>query len=260
MKSKYKFAQKLILDAGDFLRLHLHDQLDIEIKGHFTDLATQLDHQVQEMLVAQIIARYPHDLIYGEESEQRSPIKEGRVWVIDPIDGTSNFIAQKTDFAILLAYFEDGIGQFGLIYDVMADKLYHGGGKFPVYENEQLLSPAETKPLSQSLIGINTGLYAQNIAGLANLADQMLGTRSYGSAGISFSHVLSGRLLIHASYLFPWDYAAAAILGQSLGYSLVGFDGQEPSYEGREHVLFLPTTMLAEIKGKLTYEVTSGIH
>lgn len=260
METKYKFAKELMLDAGNFLRLHLYDQLDIEIKSHFTDLVTHLDHQVQGLLVEQIIDRYPNDFIYSEENEQRSSIKKGRVWVIDPIDGTSNFIAQKTDFAILLAYFEDGIGQFGLIYDVMADKLYHGGGKFPVYENKRLLSQAENKPLAQSLIGINTGLYTQNIAGLANLADQMLGTRSYGSAGISFSHVLTGRLLIHASYLFPWDYASAAILGQSLGYSLIGLDGQEPSYEGREHVLFLPTSMLAEIKGKLTYEVTTGIH
>ncbi|HFH9837739.1 TPA: inositol monophosphatase family protein [Streptococcus suis] len=248
MEAKYRFAQKMILDAGDFLRLHLHDELDIEIKGHFTDLVTQLDHQVQHLMVNQILTRYPNDSIYSEEDERRSPIKKGRVWVIDPIDGTSNFIAQKNDFAILLAYFEEGVGQFGLIYDVMADKLYHGGGNFPVYENDSLLPIVKNKPLTQSLIGINTGLYAQNVAGVANLADRMLGTRSYGSAGISFSHVLSGRLLIHASYLFPWDYAAAAILGEALGYQIMRLDGKPLSYEGREYLIMLPNGQKEEIQ------------
>lgn len=260
MEAKYAFAKKLIIEAGDFLRQHLYDDLQIEIKDHFTDLVTHLDKQVQEQLTEQILSRYPNDVIYGEENEDRLPLKEGKVWVIDPIDGTSNFVAQKADFAVLLAYFEEGIGQFGLIYDVMADTLYHGGGQFPVYENDRLLPVVKDKPLAQSLIGINTGLYAQNIAGLADLADQMLGTRSYGSAGISFSHVLSGRLLIHASYLFPWDYAAAGILGQALGYSLIGLDGKELSYDGREHILFAPTSMLAEIKGILGHEVTTGIY
>ncbi|HFI0255596.1 TPA: inositol monophosphatase family protein [Streptococcus suis] len=248
MEAKYRFAQKMILDAGDFLRLHLHDELDIEIKGHFTDLVTQLDHQVQHLMVNQILTRYPNDSIYSEEDERRSSIKKGRVWVIDPIDGTSNFIAQKNDFAILLAYFEEGVGQFGLIYDVMADKLYHGGGNFPVYENDSLLPIVKNKPLTQSLIGINTGLYAQNVVGVANLADRMLGTRSYGSAGISFSHVLSGRLLIHASYLFPWDYAAAAILGEALGYQIMRLDGKPLSYEGREYLIMLPNGQKEEIQ------------
>ncbi len=248
MEAKYAFAKELMIEAGDFLRQHLHDDLHIETKEHFTDLVTNLDKQVQEQLTEKILSRYPDDVIYGEESDDRLPLKEGKVWVIDPIDGTANFVAQKADFAVLLAYFEEGVGQFGLIYDVMADKLYHGGGQFPVYENDRLLPVAVDKPLTQSLIGINTGLYAQNISGLADLANQMLGTRSYGSAGLSFSHVLSGRLLIHVSYLFPWDYAAAAILGQSLGYSLIGLDGQEPSYEGRQHLIMLPTNKIEEIQ------------
>ena len=53
--------------------------------------------------------------------------QKGAVWVIDPIDGTNNFVTQKEDFAVMVAYFEDGIGQFGLIYDVMRDHLFRGG-------------------------------------------------------------------------------------------------------------------------------------
>lgn len=56
----------------------------------------------------------------------RSPIAQGNVWVLDPIDGTVNFIVQKDNFAVMLAYYEEGVGQFGIIYDVMADILYSG--------------------------------------------------------------------------------------------------------------------------------------
>ncbi|MGZ7142615.1 inositol monophosphatase family protein, partial [Streptococcus pyogenes] len=87
--------------------------------------------------------------------------------------------------------------------------------------------------LEQGLIGLNTGLYAKNVDGLANLANHTLGTRSFGSAGIGFARVLKGQLLAHASYLFPWDYAAACILGPSLGYQLMTMEGKEVSFQGR---------------------------
>ncbi|MBF0786364.1 MULTISPECIES: inositol monophosphatase family protein [unclassified Streptococcus] len=251
MEDKYRFAKEIVLEAGAFLRQHLHDDLEIKEKGHFTDLVTQLDKAVQDHLTDRILTRYPADSILGEESPEHQPLGQGRVWVIDPIDGTTNFIVQQADFAVLLAYFENGLGRFGLIYDVIADKLYHGGGDFPVYENERLLSPFQSKSLKEGLVGLNAGLYAQNYAGLADFADQTLGTRSIGSAGISFSHVLTGRLLAQASYIYPWDYAAASILGEKLGYTLMTTRGEKPAFYGREYVMLVPTEKIREIKGYL---------
>lgn len=247
MEAKYIFAQQIVREAGEFLRQHRQDELHIEEKGHFTDLVTHLDRQVQEDLTRKIHSRYPEDKVYGEETGEAFSLETGAVWLIDPIDGTTNFVAQRTDFAVLLAYFEEGEGQFGLIYDVMQDKLYHGGGRFPVYENDLPLLSYQSRRLKESLIGLNAGLYSQNVGGLADLADQTLGTRSIGSAGLAFSHVLTGRLLLVASYLYPWDYAAAAILGVGLGYQMLRLDGQSPSLAGREYVLFLPKEQIAEV-------------
>lgn len=251
MEDKYQFAKEIVLEAGEFLRQHLHDDLEIEEKGHFTDLVTQLDKAVQEHLTERILGRYWDDCILGEESPSHLPLGQGNVWIIDPIDGTTNFIVQQADFAVLLAYFENGIGKFGLIYDVMQQKLYHGGGDFPVYENDSLLPPFQSKSLKEGLIGLNAGLYAQNYDGLAHFADQTLGTRSVGSAGISFAHVLTGRLLAQASYIYPWDYAAASILGEKLGYTLMTTKGDRPAFYGRECVMLVPTEKIKEIKGYL---------
>lgn len=76
-----------------------------------------------------------NDAILAEENDVRHPINQGNVWVIDPIDGTVNFIVQGSQFAVMIAYYEQGIGQFGLIYDVMADQLLAGGGDFEVTLN-----------------------------------------------------------------------------------------------------------------------------
>ncbi|HFI0451356.1 TPA: inositol monophosphatase family protein [Streptococcus suis] len=248
METKYRLAQSLVLQAGEFLKTHLHDELEIEEKENATDLVTQLDKLTQQFLTNQIKNEYPSDLIFGEEGGDVSSISNGNVWVIDPIDGTSNFIAQKNDFAIMLAYFENGIGQFGLIYDVMQDKLFHGGGKFPVFCNKERLASPSLSSISQTLLGLNAQLYAANKHGLADLANISLGTRSVGSAGIGFSHVLEGRLFAYASYLYPWDYAAASILGQGLGLSLLSLEAEHPSFDKREHVILVANQHLEEVK------------
>ncbi|HEM5997089.1 TPA: inositol monophosphatase family protein [Streptococcus suis] len=248
METKYRLAQSLVLQAGEFLKTHLHDELEIEEKENATDLVTQLDKLTQQFLTNQIKKEYPSDLIFGEEGGDVSSISNGNVWVIDPIDGTSNFIAQKNDFALMLAYFENGIGQFGLIYDVMQDKLFHGGGKFPVFCNKERLASPSLSSISQTLLGLNAQLYAANNHGLADLANISLGTRSVGSAGIGFSHVLEGRLFAYASYLYPWDYAAASILGQGLDLSLLSLEAENPSFDKREHVILVANQHLEEVK------------
>ena len=83
--------------------------------------------------------------------------------MIDPIDGTNNFVTQKEDFAVMVAYFEDGIGQFGLIYDVMRGlPFFTGGGEFPVYRNEVELTLFVDQPLENFLIASNVGMLEKN--------------------------------------------------------------------------------------------------
>ncbi|MHC5792016.1 inositol monophosphatase family protein, partial [Streptococcus pyogenes] len=74
-----------------------------------------------------IVEVYPQDKILGEEGTSDVSMIDGNVWIIDPIDGTTNFIVQQEDFAILIAYYEEGLGQFAIIYDVIKDEMIHGG-------------------------------------------------------------------------------------------------------------------------------------
>ncbi len=93
---------------------------------------TRLDKEVQELLVGEILSGHPEDKICAEAGCLRVSVQEGKVWVIGPIDGTKNFVAQYEDVAVMMASLEVCQVQCGLIYDVVNGDCYHGGGEFPV--------------------------------------------------------------------------------------------------------------------------------
>ena len=87
-----------------------------------------------------------------------------------------------------------------------------------------------------------------NTWGVADLSKASLGVRVYGSAAISFSRILSGQLLAYITYLQPWDYAAASILGEGLGYQIVTLSGEPVDFESRQPIMMAPREKLAEIQ------------
>ena len=248
MENKFDFAKDLVYKAGAYILEHMEEGLKVEEKTCATDLVTQMDKNVQALLVSEILKHYPNDAIFAEEGQLKEDIEIGSVWVIDPIDGTANFVAQGYDFAVMVAYYENGIGQFGIIYDVMRDEMYHGGGEFEVKCNDKVLKPFRNRPLKRFLIASNAGMLERNDWGVADLTKDCLGARAYGSAAISFSRILQGRLLTYITYLYPWDYAAASILGEKLGYRVMTLDGAKPDYKTRQGIMMLPKEKISELQ------------
>lgn len=248
LKNKYQFAQEIIREAGHFIKSKMDHYIHVEEKTQFDDLVTNLDKETQELLISKIKNCYPEDNVFAEEDDIRHPINQGNVWVLDPIDGTVNFIVQGDHFAIMIAYFEAGVGKFGLIYDVMRNLLYCGGGEFPVCVNGRPLPEYEEKPFNRSLLGTNACMYADNYHGIRDLAKQTLGVRVYGGAGISMAQVMAGQLLGYFSHIQPWDYAAAYIMGKKLGYTLLTLDGHPVDFNSRQTIMFIPQAKLTEIK------------
>ncbi|MEY8462451.1 inositol monophosphatase family protein [Streptococcus merionis] len=245
LSQKFDFAKSLICSAVAFLRAQMDQPFEVTEKTDFTDLVTDMDQKVQDFLMSEILAVYPEDHFLAEEGDYKQAIGSGKVWVIDPIDGTANFVAQKQDFAIVVAYYEDGIGKFGLIYDVMAEQFYYGGGDFDVFCNDEQLVPYKDKPFSQFLLAINPGMYHSNHGGVAHLAERVLGVRTYGSAALSSAKVLTGQLLGYISHISPWDYAASKIMGERLGYATVTIEGKQPNFRDREFIMIVPKVRLA---------------
>ena len=97
---------------------------DIETKSNRRDIVTIVDKKVEEIITNKIKNKYPYHYILGEETyDFNYEIKEENVWVIDPIDATANFVKQKEDYCILIAFFENKIPKIGYIFNVEKNEL-----------------------------------------------------------------------------------------------------------------------------------------
>ncbi len=117
-----EFAIDVARSAGDILREGYHQQKTIRLKG-VRDLVTDFDLQSEEYIIEQIREKYPRDGVLAEESGQLLGMKGE--WVIDPLDGTTNFAHGIPFFAISIAYVLGGEAQLGVILDPMRDECFH---------------------------------------------------------------------------------------------------------------------------------------
>ena len=245
---KLKQAKTWVREAGAFLRDNIHQTLEVSQKSNFSDLVTNFDQRVQEIIIEEIMKNYPEDKILAEEAGRNTAAfdrSQENFWVLDPIDGTINFVVQQDNFAVMLAYYEKGQPQFGLILDVMADKLYWNNAQ-EVFCNDRLLS-YKPQVFEKSLLSINSMIYRKNLYKLTDFSLTTLGVRMLGSAGMAYADLLEGKTVAYFSLLQPWDYAAGGILTEKLGFVTKTFEGAKPNLIDRQYVYSLPAHLVEQL-------------
>jgi len=207
-----------ILEAGENIKSKLKDPLVIEHKSSRTDLVTNIDKETEKFFVDHIRKKYPEDKILGEEGlgDELTSLA-GRVWIIDPIDGTMNFVKQQENFCIMLAVYEEGIGQLGFIYNLMNNEFVWGGKGLGVYLNDQKLPNVANLSLEEGIIGMNSVMYAKNQYNSQLIGDASAAVRMMGCAGLEFIQLIRGKEVAYLSMLAPWDFAPGYILSKELG-------------------------------------------
>ncbi len=227
-KATVKQVTEWVKEAGKNVRKSLQHPLVVEQKSGRTDLVTNIDKMTETFFVDKIRTNYPGAKIMGEEGlGDKVSSLEGQLWIIDPIDGTLNFVKQQENFCIMLALYVDGTGELGFIYEVMKDKLYYGGRSIGIFCNDEpMRSPLDTS-LQEGLIGMNSYMYVHNIGNAQKIADTTMGVRISGCAGIEFIQVIRGKQIAYLSNLAPWDFAAGKILAEELGLVTSGLNGNE---------------------------------
>ena len=228
----FHFAKELVLDAGKQIRSSFKQKLTIDFKENASDLVTNMDKQIEKFFIEKIDEQYPEHHILGEEGygEELASL-DGIVWIIDPIDGTMNFVHMQRHFAISVGIYHNGDGVIGMIYDVGADDLYYaikGSGAFLNGEELPSLKPIE---IGEAVLGVNAawGIKNKRIEPsiIPSLIRDVRGTRSFGSAALELAYIASGRLDAYLSMrLAPWDYAAGKILIEELGGKISSVSGE----------------------------------
>lgn len=246
-------AKKWMKEAGEIIKNSLNRTLTIQTKSNPNDLVTEMDKAIEQFFIKKINETYPEHRIIGEEGFGDEVTKlDGIVWIIDPIDGTVNFVHMQRNFAISIGIYEDGAGKVGLIYDVIRDELYHTIKGHGVFMNEIPLETLDVVQVPEAVIGLNTAWVTENTrinpAILSALVKDLRGTRSYGSAALEMASVAAGRLDAYISLrLAPWDFAAGKILVEELGGYVTDLKGNPLNLLGQNSVLVAKPGLYNEI-------------
>lgn len=223
-KELFLQAKEWVLEAGIMIRDNLNKPMSVMTKTSHKDLVTTMDQQVEQFFAEKIKETYPEHRILAEEGfgDTVTHLKDF-VWIIDPIDGTMNFVHQKRNFAISVGVYFDYVGHIGIIYDVMADALYYAIKDAGAFKNDMKLPIlAKDLPLSESIIGLNHSWIMENRfvneKYMQRLIKNIRGSRTYGSAALQFAYVAEGSIDGYLSMrLSPWDFAAGTIIVNEVG-------------------------------------------
>ena len=124
MKAELQTARDLALQSGALLLEHYAEEPSVEWKGK-NDPVTAADRAASRFIVEQLRKRFPNDAILSEEEkDDLNRMQNSRVWVIDPMDGTKEFIARRGEFAVMIGLALNGVAQLGVVYQPTEDKLY----------------------------------------------------------------------------------------------------------------------------------------
>lgn len=217
----------LIREVNQHTLARMKEPYRVATKTNYNDLVTTVDKE-NERYIDQALSKIdPGCRILSEEGFGTQNITDlkGHVWIVDPIDGTLNFVKQHNQFGIMLALYVDGQPQNGYIMDCMNNHLYHGGRGQGVYvDNTRLASPQDCD-LRSSLVAISSSLILDDVHRLPAVAQAASGLRMYGSAAMEMAGVITGALGGYVSHLRPWDLAAGRILAEELGLVVKSIDG-----------------------------------
>ena len=222
-------AAAFALDPGEELR--------VEAKAHRNDLVTQVDRGVEARIAGCLEATgIP---IHGEEAHRVEDFEtyRGRAWVLDPVDGTLNYVSTHRDWAISLALVDDGVPVLAALADPVAGRLYTAvrgrGARVEPLTGEAVgcdgvaskaLEPVKDLPLSEGMVIAHYQLTQH--AGIGRAIEGSRGMRCYGAAALEMAEVAAGGAVVYAQPLLqPWDVAAGALLCTETGVVLTRMDG-----------------------------------
>lgn len=208
----------------------------VDVKSSPTDVVTAVDKASEELIAGRLLAARPDDGLLGEEGADRAGTSGVR-WVVDPIDGTVNFLYGLAPYAVSIAAEVDGEVRAGAVLNVATGELFtatRGGGAHlssPALSSPVRLTAGSPVSLEQTLVGTGFGYeVAQRRAQgsvVARLLPRVRDIRRNGSSAMDLCSVAAGRLDAYYELgLKPWDHAAAALIAAEAGVVLTGLAGR----------------------------------
>jgi myo-inositol-1(or 4)-monophosphatase len=227
-------AERTALAVADLLRAGVgRDDLHISSKATSTDLVTDVDRTAEQLIVSMIQRERPHDGILGEEGANVTGTS-GVDWIVDPLDGTTNFVYGHPGFSVSIAALVDGIASVGVVADPVHHDLYSASIGRGAHCNGVAITCAPAQPLGNVLVA--TGFAydpderARQARVLATVLPAIRDIRRMGGAAIDLCSVARGRVDAYYEWgLQAWDMAAGVVIASESGAKVGDLSGDLPS-------------------------------
>lgn len=227
-----EFAKDLALEAGTVLEKYWGKLSSIEEKSASWDLVTEADRESEQVILRQIKTQFPDHQILSEESGHHEGKKTSYTWIIDPLDGTTNYTHQYPFVSVSIALAFEGRPIVGVVYNPILKELFCAASGLGATLNGSAVKVSKTGSLEKSLLATGFAydrkeVSDNNYAEFCYVTHHSQGVRRGGSAALDLAYVAAGRLDGYWERgLKPWDIAAGIVLIQEAG-------GKVSSYEGR---------------------------
>ena len=235
-------AQKTAAGAGDYLLRTQQKGFTVELKGEI-NLVTSADQKAEALVVSQLKKGFPEFGILAEEAgEPAGPTDAPAVWVVDPLDGTTNFAHHVPVYAVSIALWEKGKPVLGVVYHPALKELFWAVREKGAFLNGKRLAVSRTADSNAALLA--TGFpydlrqsRENNLDYFAAFATRVRAIRRMGAAALDLAWTAAGRFDgFWELKLFPWDIAAAVLLVSEAGGKLSDFEGRPLGLETRNVV------------------------
>jgi myo-inositol-1(or 4)-monophosphatase len=227
MSEIISLAAESAKEAGDFLLDNFGKISKIESKGD-RNLATNLDKEAEKIIVDKIKSKFPEHGILAEEGGG-ARLDRDYIWIIDPLDGTHNFIRGIDIFGVSIGVVYKGRFIAGVIYMPVEKELYVGEKGSGAYKNNKKISVSRTKNLKECFISFDSSIrYCPKIMlkTLGDLVKEVFSVRMLGSSARILSYVAEGKLDFAVEfYDRPWDFAGSVSIIEEAGGKLTDLKG-----------------------------------
>lgn len=215
-----KFIKQLVKDSGKILKDKFRKVGVSRTKTNVLDVVTEADLMSDALITKRIKKKFPSHAIVSEESGEHN--KSSKKWIIDPLDGTSNFSRGLPQFVTQLAYVEDNKVKFSAIYDPIHDELFFAEKNKGSYLNDKRIKVSTNSDFQYSQGCVDFGLTKESLDILRTINTvihhELFWVRNLGAAGIHGGLVARGGLdwvILKGCYV--WDYAPVALLIEEAG-------------------------------------------
>ncbi len=241
LSSVEQHVMELCHEVGEFIRVESlnFDRSQILQKEGFNNLVSYVDKESEKTLVSTLSQLLPGSGILGEEGAAVSS-SNGYLWIIDPLDGTTNFTHGLPPFSISIGLTLHDKPVLGVVYEVTKKEMFHAVEGRPAYCNDQEIKASSIATLNESLFATGFPYYdfpkmEAYLSIIRKFLKQSHGVRRLGSAATDLAYVAAGRFEGFFEYnLNPWDVAAGAFIVQQAGGRVSDFAGSNNFLYGRE--------------------------